>query len=77
MAKEIEMMNKKANKNVEKCPTCGKPLVKVGRNGKFRCSNPGCPVIFAGSDDDRKGKFSSRSSEEDGDAIDKMWLGKR
>ncbi len=40
------MMNKKAIKNADKCPTCGKRLAKVGRNGKFRCSNPECRVIF-------------------------------
>jgi len=40
------MMNEKANKDADKCPTCGKRLTKVGRNGKSRCSNPGCRVIF-------------------------------
>jgi len=53
-------MNKKANKNAEKCPTCQKTLAKVGRNGKFRCSNPGCSVVFVRKDDDRKSKLLSR-----------------
>ncbi len=60
MAKEIEMMDTKANKNAEKCPTCGKPLAKVGRTGRFRCSNPECLVIFVRRDDCRKSKFRSR-----------------
>ncbi len=63
MAKEIEMMDttSKSNKNAEKCPTCRKPLAKVGHTGKFRCSNPECPVVFVTSDDGRKSKFPSRS----------------
>jgi tRNA(Ile2) C34 agmatinyltransferase TiaS len=61
MAKEIEMMDTKANKNAEKCPTCRKALAKVGRTGKFRCSNPECLVVFVSRDVDRKSKFSSRS----------------
>jgi len=57
MAKEIKTTDMKANKNTENCPTCGKPLTKVGITGKFRCSNPRCPVVFVGRDDDRKSRF--------------------
>jgi tRNA(Ile2) C34 agmatinyltransferase TiaS len=61
MVKEIEMMDAKADRDGQKCPTCRKPLAKVGRSDKFRCSNPGCPVVFVRTDDDRKTKFRSRS----------------
>ena len=61
MAKEIEMIKRKADKNAEKCPACRKPLAKVGHNGRFRCSNPECPVVFVRREDDGKSKFSSRS----------------
>jgi hypothetical protein len=61
MAKEIEMTDTKANKNGERCPTCRKLLTKVGRNGKFRCCNPACPLVFVEKDDDKKSKLSSRS----------------
>jgi ssDNA-binding Zn-finger/Zn-ribbon topoisomerase 1 len=61
MAKEIEMKDTRANKNGEKCPTCTKPLTKVGRTGKFRCSNPQCSVIFVRRDDGRRSKSLSRS----------------
>ena len=54
------MMNAKANKNVEECPTCRKRLARVGRNGKFRCSNPNCSVVFVRKDDDREGKLLRR-----------------
>ena len=62
MVKEIEMMDKKANKNAERCPTCRKPLTKVGSAGKFRCSNPECLVVFVRGDDGRKSRLSSRST---------------
>ena len=55
------MTDTKANKNVERCPTCRKPLTKVGRNGKFRCCNPACPVVFVGRDGDKKSKLPGRS----------------
>lgn len=48
------MIDMKANRNDENCPTCSKRLVKVGRNGKFRCSNPHCSVIFVKKHNDRK-----------------------
>jgi len=51
------MMNAKANKNVEECPTCRKRLARVGRNGKFRCSNPKCSVIFVRKDNDRESSY--------------------
>jgi hypothetical protein len=54
MAEEIEMTDTKANKNAEGCPTCRKPLTKVGHNGKSRCRNPACPVVFVGRDDNRR-----------------------
>jgi ssDNA-binding Zn-finger/Zn-ribbon topoisomerase 1 len=57
MAKEIEMTHTKANKNAEKCPTCRKPLTKVGNSGKFRCSNPKCRVVFVREDDHRQSRF--------------------
>ena len=50
------MTDTKAKKNAEKCPTCGKPLTKVGNTGKFRCSNPDCLVVFVGRDDYRRSK---------------------
>jgi tRNA(Ile2) C34 agmatinyltransferase TiaS len=53
-------MNKKANRNAENCPACRKRLTKIGRNGKFRCSNPKCSVVFVRKDDDRKSKLLSR-----------------
>jgi hypothetical protein len=56
MAKEIEMTHAKGNKNADKCPTCRKPLTKVGNTGKFRCSNPDCSVVFVGRDDYRQSK---------------------
>jgi uncharacterized Zn finger protein (UPF0148 family) len=56
------MINKKTNKNAEKCPTCRKPLAKVGHTGKFRCSNPKCSVIFVKRYNDRKSKLRSGSS---------------
>ena len=55
------MMDMKANKNAEKCPTCRKPLAKVGHASKFRCSNPECPVVFVRRDDDKKSELPSRS----------------
>ena len=55
------MTDTKANKNVERCPTCRKSLTKVGRNGNSRCCNPACPVVFVRSDDDKKSKLPSRS----------------
>jgi hypothetical protein len=61
MAKEIEMTDTKTNKNAEKCPTCRKLLTKVGRTGKFRCSNPECLVVFVRRDGDKKRKLYSRS----------------
>jgi hypothetical protein len=51
MVKEIEMAHTKAKKSAEKCPTCRKPVTKVGHAGKFRCCNPGCPVVFVRRDD--------------------------
>ena len=56
------MMNAKSNKNVEECPTCRKRLVRVGRNGKFRCSNPNCSVVFVRKDNDRGSKLLRRWS---------------
>jgi predicted RNA-binding Zn-ribbon protein involved in translation (DUF1610 family) len=61
MAKEIEMKDTKANKNVENCPTCGKPVTKIGHAGKFRCCNPECPVVFVRRDDYGESQFLSRS----------------
>jgi hypothetical protein len=55
------MTNTKANKNVERCLTCSKPLTKVGRNGNYRCCNPACRVVFVRKDDDRKSKLPNRS----------------
>ena len=55
------MTDTKANKNVERCTTCRKPLTKVGRNGKSRCCNPECPVVFVRRDDAKKSKLPSRS----------------
>lgn len=57
MAKEIEMAHTKASRNGENCPTCRKPLTKVGNTGKFRCSNPKCRVVFVGEDDHRQSRF--------------------
>lgn len=57
------MRDTKTNKNAEKCPTCRKPLAKVGRTGKLRCPNPECPVVFVMRDDDGKSKFSSRGRQ--------------
>ncbi|UCD22611.1 MAG: hypothetical protein JSW22_03005 [Chloroflexota bacterium] len=76
MMREIEMTDMKANKNVEKkCPTCGKSLRKVGNTGKFRCSNPQCPVVFAGANDYRRVGFEVEVDGEDKDVISRMWLG--
>jgi ssDNA-binding Zn-finger/Zn-ribbon topoisomerase 1 len=55
------MTDTKANKTVEMCPTCRKPLAKVGPNGKFRCCYPACPVVFVERDDNKKSKLPSRS----------------
>ena len=55
------MMNRKTGKNGEGCPTCSKPLARVGRNGKFRCSNPKCSVVFVRLDNAKKSGFRSRS----------------
>lgn len=57
MAKDIELMDKKANKNAEECPTCAKPPTKVGRTGRFRCSNPECLVVFVSRDDYGESEF--------------------
>ena len=61
MAEEIEMTDTKANKDTGKCPTCRKPLTKVGHAGKFRCCNPECPVVFMRRDEYWKSEFRSRS----------------
>lgn len=61
MVKEIEMTDMKANKNAEQCPTCSKPLTKVGRAGKFRCSNPQCLVVFVRRDDAIRSEFRTGS----------------
>jgi len=55
------MMDKKTSKNTEKCPACRKSLARVGRNGKFRCSNPRCSVVFVRLDNDKKSKSRSGS----------------
>ncbi len=60
MMEEVEMMDTKANKNAKECPACRKRLAKVGRAGKFRCSNPGCPIVFIRLDDNAIDKMRLR-----------------
>ncbi len=55
------MTDTKANKNAEKCPTCRKPVTKVGHAGKLRCCNPECPVVFVRRDDYRESELLSGS----------------
>jgi len=55
------MTLRKANKNVETCPTCRKQLTKVGHAGKLRCCNPECPVVFVRRDDYGESEFLGKS----------------
>jgi len=55
------MTHTKPNENAEKCPTCRKPVTKVGHTGKFRCCNPECPVVFVRRDVYGESEFQSRS----------------